>query len=190
VQTNRTFVAIEIDRVVRKRAAALVERLAALTDDVRWIEPENMHITLKFLGNVKEHDTVEICEAVQDAVCDLPPFGLEVQGLGGFPSLGDPRTIWIAMAAGSEALAAVFERVEEAVVELGYRPEPRRYTAHLTLGRVRRSSDHLGPLIDELDELKNRPFGKTSVDRVTVFSSRKGRDGPVHEVLSRGELGG
>jgi 2'-5' RNA ligase len=190
VQTMRTFVAVEIDRVVRRRAGALVERLGRLTDDVRWVEPENMHITLKFLGNVRAHDTFELCEAVSDAVCDCPPFGLEVQGLGGFPALDRPRTLWIGMADGSEALTTVFDRIEDAVIELGYRPEPRRFTAHMTIGRVRRRSDHLGHLVDELDELKNESFGRTSVDRVTVFSSKKGPDGPVHTALSHGKFGG
>jgi 2'-5' RNA ligase len=183
-------VAVEIDRVVRKRAGALVERLARLTDDVRWVEPENMHFTLKFLGNVRAHDTVELCEAVEVAVARLRPFELAIQGLGAFPALGRPRTIWIGTGDGSEALTEVFDRVEEAVVELGYRPEPRRFTAHLTIGRVRRRTDRLGRLVDELDTLKEEAFGSTGVGAVTVFSSRLGEDGPVYTAMSRCELAG
>jgi 2'-5' RNA ligase len=183
-------VAVEVDRVVRQRAGELVERLARLTDDVRWVEPENMHFTLKFLGNVRAHDTVELCEAVADAVCDLQPFDLEVQGLGAFPKLDRPRTIWIGTADGDESLSEVFQRVEDAVVELGYRHEPRRFTAHLTIGRVRRRSDRLDRLVDELDELKDTSFGRTSVDAVTVFSSRLSEDGPIYTAMSRAELAG
>ena len=190
MQTIRTFVAVEVDKIVRRRAGELVQRLAQLTDDVRWVEPENMHVTLKFLGNVRAHDTVELCEAVEDAVCDLRPFDLEIQGLGAFPALDRPRTIWIGTADGGEALTGVFERVEDAVVELGYRPEPRRFTAHMTIGRVRRRSDRLDRLVEELDELKHESFGRTGVDAVTVFSSRLREDGPVYTAMSRGELSG
>ncbi|MEZ6072309.1 MAG: RNA 2',3'-cyclic phosphodiesterase [Pirellulales bacterium] len=138
MQTIRTFVAVEVDRIVRRRAGELVERLAQLTDDVRWVEPQNMHFTIKFLGNVRARDTVDVCEAVESAVIDLRPFELVVEGLGAFPALERPRTIWIGTSTGSEALGEVFQRVDDAVVELGYRPEPRRFTAHMTIGRVRR----------------------------------------------------
>ncbi len=87
----RTFIAIDVDNYVRERALHLMDILRTANADVKWVEPENLHITIKFLGEVLSRDIYHICQAVQKAVANIEPFPLIVQGAGAFPDLIRPR---------------------------------------------------------------------------------------------------
>ncbi len=186
--TVRTFVAVEIDAAVRSRAEKLIERLAGSPADVKWVEAHNLHLTLKFLGDVPSGETPRVCDAVARGAAKVEPFELEVCGAGAFPSAGRPRTLWLGSGDGEQGMIELHGHVETPLAKLGYRKEHRRFHPHLTLGRVRRS----GPGVAELGELVKQnadfPAGRLTVREVVVFTSQLTRTGPTYEALSHAKL--
>jgi 2'-5' RNA ligase len=185
-QIIRTFVAVETDLPSRSEVEQFIREVRDTSVNVSWVQPENRHLTLKFLGDVDLSDTYEVCQAVQRAVEGMEPFEMEVRGIGAFPDARRPRTLWMGAGEGAETMIALADRVEEQLHRLGYRREPRRFQPHLTLGRVRggRSSE-LGPLLEKYADLE---IGQISVDEVIVFSSTLERTGPIYDPIGRALL--
>ncbi len=187
-QRVRTFVAVEMSEAVRAAAAKIIRRLAKCDAAVRWVEPEKMHLTLKFLGEVGTLEIPDVCRAVEEAVVEVPGFTFDVAGVGAFPKIERPRTIWLGVTTGVEQLAELHGQIEKGLEKLGYPPENRRFSPHLTLGRVK----HAGPELEELSELikslADKPSGTAAVDEVTVFSSELTREGPIYQPLSHAGL--
>jgi RNA 2',3'-cyclic 3'-phosphodiesterase len=187
----RTFVAVEISPEIRSAALRLIERLRIAPAKVTWTKAANLHYTLKFLGDVPAEKTAAICQAVQAAVGPFSPFEMVAAGVGAFPSSGHPRTLWLGVSDGAEPLELLFQAVERLLEPRGFPREHRRFTAHLTLGRVRDSSPAgLQQLTELLRKHAEFDAGAMTVDSVTVFSSTLGREGPSYEVLSRAEFNG
>ncbi len=188
MQLFRTFTAVEVWPEIRERARSVIKRLQDANAKVTWIKPEQMHLTLNFLGDVEMNEVPAICKAVMTAVGPFVPFDVELAGLGVFPSYENPRTIWLGVADGSEQLISLHAALEASLAELGCRIEARRFRPHLTLGRVRslpEGPDHLAGLIKEYAEFEAGPM---MISEVTVLSSEMGRDGPRYEALGHGEL--
>ena len=187
--TVRTFVAVETSGAVRQKAAELIQILAATGAKVSWAKPHNLHLTLKFLDEVRWNDIGDVTRAVQQAAKAAEPFELEIRGAGAFPNPGRPRTLWLGTAAGSEPLAALHAALEKALKPLGFPKEHRRFAAHLTLGRVRDAGPgayDLGPLIKQHADFF---AGRFTVDELVVFSSELTPQGPIYEAIGRAELG-
>jgi 2'-5' RNA ligase len=189
-QTIRTFVAVEINSAVRDRAAKLIEQLCSAAADVKWVDVHNLHLTLKFLGDVPSREINQVCEAVQQGAAEVAPFELEVRGAGAFANARRPRTLWLGSGSGEEEMVVLHKHIEGVLAKLGFRKEHRRFHPHLTIGRVRRG----GPGVAELGQLieQHADFlaGRVKVSQVVVFSSQLGRSGPTYETLSRAKLGG
>src|SRR5580704_7955455 len=98
----RSFIAVNIAEAVRKKAAALQEKLARSAAGVKWVDPASMHLTLLFLGEVEELEVVSICRVVKEQAATLPAFGLEFGGLGAFPTPRRPKILWIGVARGAD----------------------------------------------------------------------------------------
>ena len=188
-QTARTFIAVDMDPSVRGSAARLIRALAASQADVRWVEPHNLHLTLKFLGEVPLEEIPAVCSAVERAVAGIEPFRLELLGAGAFPNARRPRTLWLGAGEGQVQMAAVQQSVEHGLKKLGYRPEGRKFKTHLTLGRVRRAGPGLARLSDLLAEHASFQAGASVVEEVVVFASELTPEGPVYTALGRAELG-
>lgn len=189
-RTIRTFVAVETSPEVRTNARKLMTRLDTSGAKVKWVEPENLHLTLKFLGEVDARELPLICQAVQTAVEGLDPFDLEMIGAGAFPKADRPRTVWLGAGRGSEEMVVLHDSLEKHLLPLGFRGEGRRFRPHLTIGRVRGGPAGIRELADLLIESQEFPAGLISADEVVVFSSDLGRDGPTYEALSVSPLGG
>jgi 2'-5' RNA ligase len=186
----RTFVAIEIPYEIKDRANRMIGKLRDTPAKVKWVAPEHMHWTLKFLGNVDMLEIPPVCEAVNRAVEPLAAFEMEIRGAGAFPDVGRPRTVWIGTGQGSEKMIELHDAIEFELAKLGYRSENRRFRPHLTIGRVRNSPLGIGELGRLLEEQADFEGGLSLVDEVVVFSSVLGRDGPTHEPLCHAELKG
>ena len=190
-RTVRTFIAVEISSEIRSRARRLIAELAPLTSGVKWVEPHNLHLTLKFLGEVEMLEIPQVCNAVALAVADLPPFDLHAAGAGAFPTLERPRTIWLGVDQGVDEMVELHDALDERLAPLGFRREPRRFRPHLTIGRVRNcSAQEIRALGQLLLQQKDFAGGSSDVSEVIVFSSELGRDGPAYEPLSHAPLGG
>ncbi|MDI7277312.1 MAG: RNA 2',3'-cyclic phosphodiesterase, partial [Anaerolineae bacterium] len=137
----RTFVAIELDVDLRTTLGELQGRLrrAPLARLGRWVAPEGIHLTLKFLGNVPAGRVPELGEALRRACARIAPFEIAIAGLGCFPSYQRPRVLWVGVEEPTGSLERLYSAVERELERVGFRPEGRPFTPHLTLARV---SDH------------------------------------------------
>ncbi len=134
----RVFIAVEPGKAIRSRCVSLQETLARSGTEVKWVEPDNLHLTLLFLGEVDERDLLPVCRAVAAVCAELERIDLSVEGVGAFPNPSRPRTIWAGVGAGAAELIALHDALEPPLMELGcYRREERKFSPHLTLGRVK-----------------------------------------------------
>ncbi|MFO0968103.1 MAG: RNA 2',3'-cyclic phosphodiesterase [Gemmataceae bacterium] len=186
----RTFIALDLGQEIRARLVTLQETLGRSGAEVKWVEPENLHITLLFLGEVDQRDLNDVCRAVQDAAGPLPSFPASIEKVGAFPNLRRPRTLWVGVGQGERAVIDVHDALERPLLELGcYRREERKYTPHVTLGRVKSEKGAL-ELETALRKKESWQGGETTIGEVHVMSSELTRDGPIYTVLSRARLGG
>ncbi len=136
--TVRTFVAIDISAELRKACQQLLAQVSQLPGQVKWVRPESLHITLKFLGHIPETQVTAIQETLIPVVQSVPSFTLESTSLGGFPSVERPRVIWLGInGKGISHLQTLQQRIDEALAALGFPTENRPFRPHLTLGRVK-----------------------------------------------------
>lgn len=189
-QKIRTFVAVAISSDVRVAAAELIDDLRGAGAEVKWIEPRNLHVTLKFLGDVDAGQIHHVCQAVEQAVADAAPFEFEVRGAGAFPDTRRPRTVWLGIGQGSREIAALNGRIEPPLEKLGFPKEARRFEPHLTVGRIRRGGPGVAELGKRIAERSEVEIGRTHVAEAIVFSSQLGRSGPTYEAMARAPLSG
>ncbi len=186
----RTFIALDLGKSIRDKAVALQESLARGGSDVKWVEPENLHVTLLFLGEVDDRDVPAVCRAVGDCCQQHGPFLMSIANVGCFPNPRRPRVVWIGVDQGAQEVVALHDALEEALLELGcYRREDRQYTPHITLGRVKREDGSADTLSALLAKKAGWQAGEVSVREVLVMSSELTPQGPVYSVLSRARLG-
>jgi RNA 2',3'-cyclic 3'-phosphodiesterase len=186
VSRMRTFIAVELSDAICSRLTKLQESLGETGADVKWVEAENLHVTLLFLGEVDERDLKDVCAAVSAACAGVESFVLSVEGVGSFGPPRRPRTVWAAIKHGHDELVALHDAIEPPLLDLGcYRREERRFEPHVTLGRVRGDVEGLPAAL-----LKQQRFvaGECEVGEVAVMSSELRAEGPVYAMLSRGKL--
>ncbi len=187
----RLFIGIEIDEAVRARAVAIAESLRGRLESagrqggrMRWIPAGNLHITLWFLGEVQDDRTDAITRAL-GVPFGLAPFDLHLSGLGIFPPSGAPRVVWLGTR-GEEALARLHAELAARLRPLGFEPERRQYSAHLTLARI--ATPPIGTRrADVRDAIGGLPgdAGSCRVDAVTLFHSRLSPKGATYDALLR-----
>lgn len=177
----RCFVAIECgDPEVIKGIRYVQGVLESTGANVKQVEPENIHLTLKFLGEIEQHRVDEVAEIVKGLRFDA--FRFKVEEVGVFPSLNCPATIWAGITEGISDLAMVFEELDKKLSKLDFERERRRFQPHLTICRVR-SGKNKDVLAEELLRLKDHVFGEVSVDRVSLKKSVLTQRGPIYTTL-------
>ena len=132
----RAFVAVLLDEQTRRAVAAQIDRLRPLSKAVAWVPPHNLHLTLRFLGDQTEEQLAEVMPALEEAASGVPPFTLSLKGLGAFPGLDHPRTLWVGVSEGVQDVQRLQARVAEALDRRGGSIEARAWQAHVTIGRV------------------------------------------------------
>jgi len=199
---RRLFVAIELPEGLRealRNAIDLVQR-GGLTAGLRWVRPEGIHVTLKFLGATAEPHVPAIVAALRGALTRAPAFGLQPDGFGTFPEIGldqrrggrdNLRVLWVGIAGDTAALGALAGCVEGALAPLGYAEEKRPYFAHLTLARVRDDADRptMQSICDTLQPYlwKSAHHARVQPDPVPVFPAfRAERVALIESIIARG----
>jgi 2'-5' RNA ligase len=155
---------------VRDALAGEIERLRASSGAVAWVAPENLHVTLKFLGHVEPSLLEQVAAALAGVAPRHPGFDLEIRGLGAFPGPSRPRVIWAALGTGISALATLAAGVETGLGAVGVPPEARPFSAHMTLGRVRQPGREAG-LAAALVAGATLTFGRFRVDELVLMRS-------------------
>lgn len=181
--------AVLLPEGVRAALAREIERLRLVARGVAWVAPENLHVTLKFLGEVDEARLPSLREALAGAAAPVPPFDLAVRGLGAFPSVGRPRVIWAGLGEGADAAAELARRVDEALASLGFPREDRPFAGHVTLGRVREPRRHPA-LTAAIEAGGGRDFGLVRVDAAALMQSRLSPHGARYTRLESAPLDG
>src|SRR5438045_7611838 len=115
----RTFIALDLGKQIRDRMISLQERLARTTNEVKWVEQKNVHLTLLFLGEVDEREVVLVCKAVAAVAAEHEPFHLTVETIGCFPNMRRPRILWVGVGEGKQAVIDLHDRLEEPLLQLG-----------------------------------------------------------------------
>jgi 2'-5' RNA ligase len=186
----RCFVAVDLSGEARD---AVAEAAGALRErgpraDVKWVDPANLHLTLEFLGEVTEDRIVAVRAALGRVAGGHAPFELGMAGIGGFPSLGRPRVLWAGVSHGLRELGLLAADVERAMAPLGFPPESRPFSGHVTLGRVR-TPRGLRRVLDAAAALEGQPFGAWTVREIVLYRSHLRPSGSVYEPLATLALG-
>ena len=176
----RAFVALPLGAAALGRVAEAIESLRPHVAGVRWVRPEGLHLTLRFLGPSSLHALTALEPALRATAGECPVAVARLASLGLFPERGSPRVLWLSVDVGPRVLA-LQEACERAAIAAGFAPEDRPFRPHLTLGRWRDRRPR--PHLPELD------LGETLLDRLVLFKSELGPGGAVHVPLAQFELG-
>ena len=169
----RTFIAIPLSKDIHKSIDTLVAELrAAGSLPVRWVRIENIHVTLKFLGDVDERRIPAVSDAIAAAAKDILPFQLSAEKMGVFPDFKRPRIVWVGSVLDRPAFE-LYNNLERNLKELGFEPEDRAFRPHLTVGRVARDagSGDLQRIGDLVKRYQDRNAGQMTVHEIVLFKS-------------------
>jgi 2'-5' RNA ligase len=190
----RSFVAVDLGAPVKTQLGVLQHELKARTPAgaVRWVPPDAVHLTLKFLGDVPEERVGEIVAALQRVCGPLAPLSFSVAGAGCFPNLRRPNVVWVGVEDPSGALRALQAAVEKALNPLGFPPENRPFKPHLTLGRTQRNApgEDLRAVGERVGALAVGTLGQVDVREILLMRSDLLPGGARYTPLARILLGG
>jgi 2'-5' RNA ligase len=172
----RTFLAVEVPEPIRKKIDDFVQIEAKRELPIKWVKFGNLHITLKFLGEIDEKKKVEISPAIEEICSRHKSFQAQLSGIGCFPNPGNPRVLWVGVEQGSDTLCTVSADIEKALAHFGFKEE-RRFHPHLTIGRIKKSCK-----VDHILE-KNIVTEPFEVSAIVLFKSVLKPDGPIYTAL-------
>lgn len=185
---HRIFVAVALAPHLREAIAGVRVRLGDASQALRWVPPDNLHLTLRFLGEITAAQVTRATEATREAVQAAAPFTITLVGLGAFPSARRPRVVWIGVAEGADRLIALAEALEKAMQRRKFPREPRAFQAHLTVARARMGSP---PDLTEVLAGVGRPLiGTQEVAALVVMESDLRPSGPVYREVAQASLSG
>jgi len=185
----RAFIAVDLPDDVRAAVADAQARLKRAPTGLKisWTKIENLHLTLQFLGYVEKEIVEKIQAGLEDVAGRHLPFEVTIAGVGAFPDENRPRVVWVDCR-DADDLKALAKSVQAATEPLGFRPEHREFSAHLTLGRVKQPRPDVA-LTRALDSIKNEAFGAMRVEAIHLMRSELHPDGSIYNKLSSHQLG-
>jgi RNA 2',3'-cyclic 3'-phosphodiesterase len=183
---TRAFLAIPLADEIAAAATLVARRLAGADRGVNWLDEEQIHLTVQFLGEISDYEIGEVCLRLGRLTQTIEPFMIGVNGIGAFPNLQKPRAIWFGVTEGREELLELVAAVEKSLASLGFRGEGHRFTPHVTIGRVNGQSNQL---TEGLNRLIGQRAGQSHVDEIILYASELAPSGPEYTVLGRFPLG-
>lgn len=188
----RCFIAIELDDELKRALAEIQRDLKSepASKFVRWIAPDGIHLTLKFLGEVEATRVTQLLEAMQRASRGIAAFELDARGLGCFPDLARPNVVWVGVEGVVESAQQIAHRVEEECARLGFARDARGFTPHLTLGRVKKEArpnerKQIGEMIRGMEA---NEIGRLNVSTLYLMKSDLQPSGAIYSVMGKVEL--
>ncbi|MFP3854178.1 MAG: RNA 2',3'-cyclic phosphodiesterase [Anaerolineales bacterium] len=183
----RTFLAIDLDEIIveslRHESLQLQEEIPDKW--VKWVKPESIHLTLKFLGEIKPEFIGQVEELVDPIVVDTPEMIMKIGGFGAFPNFNRPRVLWVGVDEETGALETLHAKLQSAFEQIGFEAERRSFTPHLTLGRVKRgfSKGDQADLVERLRRVEINSLGRLEADGLTLFESKLGPGGASYRAV-------
>lgn len=186
----RTFIAIELPKEIKEALSRLQEQLKESGADVKWVEPENIHLTLKFLGERDEKKVKQISATLEETAVNHYTYSARISSLGSFPKIDSPRVIWVGIEKGDEETKKIAWELEEKIAKAGIPKEEREFSSHITIGRTRSPANKeklVAALKNQSEKLitENLEF---TVGKITLFESTLTPKGPVYTVLKVANL--
>ena len=185
MQKIRSFIAIPLNDEIQATAARVVGRLREPAVGVKWVDADNLHLTLKFLGDVDNREIPDVCKALRKCCRDVPPFHLTIRGIGGFPDLERARVVWAGVEEEQATLCSLAESIDEEMGSLGFKREFRDYQPHLTLGRLKKGSRLGDRFVKAAQGEAKTMLGHTHVQEVHLYASYLDKQGPTYNVMDR-----
>jgi len=188
----RAFIALELPSEIKTALSDLVSRLrTGYERSVKWVNPEGIHLTLKFLGNIPASKVAAIADVLHMTTAGGKPFTLELGKLGAFPSLKSPRVAWVGLEGNVAEVVLLQKRLDQALVSLGFPTEKRSFSPHLTLGRVRdgatsRDRIQLSASLTSIKPISAPPF---KMERLTFMKSTLNPNGAIYDCLATAQIG-
>jgi 2'-5' RNA ligase len=183
----RAFIAVDLDDPVIEKVCNVVEILKSRITEIRWLRKENLHLTLKFLGNIAESQVEPITAALRHPLGLFSPCTISAKGLGVFPDFRRPKILWVGLT--GDQLVQLAAEIESALMPNGFTPENRAFTPHLTIGRWREGSRPTKNLRQEIDSLNDFEFGACAVRQIVLFQSVLKPEGASYSELRTIQLG-
>lgn len=184
----RLFFAVPLAPDLKEPVAQVQQELKMTGAKVSWTKRDSLHFTLKFLGDTPQEQVEELREVASTVAKTIPPHQIQIGGVGGFPSRGRPRVVWLGCSDEGEQLARLGIVLDEALAEAGLaEPERREFAPHLTIGRVR-SRHRREELAAAMAELSDRQVGQMAVNYFVLMQSQLHPQGAIHTLLDRFDL--
>ncbi len=165
----RCFIAIDLPTEIKRQIGFVINLAAPLSKDIKWVPYENIHLTLKFLGEVKENMLPEIEQRLRDTCRLYAPFPISVRATGAFPNEKKPNVLWVGIER-SDSLKDLYLDIDKSMSEIGFEKENRKHSPHLTIGRVKDRKDIL-QVMNCIHEFKSKLFGNADVVEVHLMRS-------------------
>lgn len=181
-ETIRSFIAVELDSQIRDQLARIQLQLKKSGADVKWVSPDNIHLTLKFLGHAPAETLHKAGGILQENFKNVHAFEITIDRLGVFPRIERPRVIWVGIRRNADKLREIAGTIDEKLLPLGFEKEEREFSAHMTLGRVR-SSYQVSKLSRAVQEYTMKDVLPQTVKKITLFQSTLTPQGPVYTAL-------
>ena len=184
----RTFFCFPLEESVRKELTKFRSGVSSPAR-VKWVNTENLHITVKFLGDIKKGSKDEIISRAKEAVSPFGPFCFTINKLGAFPDISYPKVVWLGSSCTPESMKKLHKRLEESLENLGFEKEDREYIPHITLGRTKDKDNR--KVKDFGKNLESSEFPKSMevrLDRLVLMKSELKRSGPVYERVGQVSL--
>lgn len=186
----RLFIAIDIGEKIRTALGDLQQQLAGIANirkhDVKWVNPENIHLTLKFLGEVEDEKVVEVCNTVETVAAEHKSFEVDIESVGYFGARS-PRVLWVGTGEGNDNLLGLQKDLERQLALAGWPQETREFSGHLTLCRIKSLKAGV-KLAQASRDFKDFKLGVISADSVSVYQSRLTPSGPIYTLLGNYKL--
>jgi len=177
----RSFIAVELgDGDILGKIVSLQRTLAQTDADLKIVEPQNIHVTIRFLGEIPANLVESVYQAMRQI--KFQPFHLELQGLGCFPDYHRPNVVWVGITKGEAELRNISNQLESNLRKLGFAPDRKGFSPHLTIARVR-SGRNRQKLVDAVEALKDESCGSIIVDRLRLKKSVLTPKGPIYTTL-------
>jgi len=177
----RSFIAFDIESAsVLERITEMQKMLAETGADLKFVEPKNIHITVRFLGNITPNMVDRIFEGMQKV--QFVPFDVNIQGVGAFPDMRYPRVVWAGIREGANQLRGIFSQLEPYLRSLGFAPDPKGFSPHLTIARVK-GGRNKAALVKFLVENANYEIGTVRAECLRLKRSDLTPKGPIYSTL-------
>lgn len=183
----RTFIAFKLPYNTVSSISNLQEGIRSYGFKVRWVRPENIHLTFKFLGNIDKAHAEKVGRAMSESVEGHTPVLLAVKGIGVFPDIKRPRVVWVGVTGQIDLLVKLQKRLDKKLEEIGIPRENRQFKSHLTLGRVKEKVDP-EKFIEAMKEFEGFESETFILDRIILFKSELRPAGPVYTKLMSAHL--